>query len=104
MPKLSTILWKNTILYFLWMVAHYGSTYLYTRLCVPTTLIGMILSPFTIGAPHCIAIRWLISKSGNTICMMWMVVGNAILVQTDWLSNPIQDDDDGVYEVVSEET
>jgi hypothetical protein len=37
---------KISIVYILWIVFHYLASHLYTKLCVPNTLYGFIISPF----------------------------------------------------------
>ena len=53
-------------IYLIWIVVHYLSAHLYTRWCVPPTIIGFILAPFLIpllflmtsGPKH----KWISSK------------------------------------------
>ena len=61
--------------YIMWILLHYVATHLYPMYCVPLTVMGFILSPFMASAPHCIAIRWLITEGSNVIVTMWVVLG-----------------------------
>jgi len=64
-----------TMIYIGWILAHYIAPHAYVKFCVPSTLSGFLLSPLTASSPHCIAIRWVIYKSGNNIVMMWVLGG-----------------------------
>jgi hypothetical protein len=61
--------------YIMWILLHYVAAHLYPTYCVPLTVMGFILSPFMASAPHCIAIRWLITEGSNVIVTMWVVLG-----------------------------
>jgi len=88
--NISSFVLKNILLYTAWIVFHYVSAHLYTHVCVPKSLIGFLVSPFVVSSPHCLAIRWVVTKSGDNICMMWMILGNAILLQINHVTNFIQ--------------
>ena len=80
---ISSFFIRNCLLYGAWIVFHYLSVHLYTTMCLPYTLRGFLISPFVVSSPQCVAIRWMITKSGDNICIMWMVLGNACLLQID---------------------
>ena len=61
--------------YVMWIILHYAAANLYPTYCVPLTIMGFILSPFMTSAPHCIAMRWLITEGSNVIVTMWVVLG-----------------------------
>ena len=61
--------------YLMWILLHYVSAHLYPSYCVPLTISGLLLSPFMTSAPHCIALRWLITEGSNVIVTMWVVFG-----------------------------
>jgi len=63
-------------LYILWIFLHYVSAHLYVYLCVPATLMGFVLAPFLVPAPHCQALRWAIYNGGNSILAMWVLLGS----------------------------
>ena len=65
--------------YIMWILLHYGASHLYPTYCVPLTVTGFILSPFMTSAPHCIAMRWLITEGSNVIVTMWVVLGTYAL-------------------------
>lgn len=62
-------------LYIIWILIHYISAQLYIKLCVPRTIFGFLLSPFTTATPHCIALRWAIYNGGISISNMWNALG-----------------------------
>ena len=70
-----TTLYSMTGYYIMWVLLHYFSAHLYTMYCVPFNVYGFILSPFMSSAPHCIALRWLITEGSNVIVTMWIVIG-----------------------------
>lgn len=61
--------------YLLWIFLHFCASYLYTKLCVPTTLLGLLMSPFLTATPHCQGLRWVIYNGANIINNMWIVIG-----------------------------
>jgi len=65
--------------YIMWILLHYAAIHLYPEFCAPYTILGFILSPFMISAPHCIAMRWIISEGSNIIVAMWIAVGGVII-------------------------
>lgn len=65
--------------YFMWIVLHYIAIYLYPEFCAPYTILGFILSPFMISAPHCIAMRWIITEGSNIIIGMWIMIGGVLV-------------------------
>jgi hypothetical protein len=68
-----------TMIYSGWIVAHYIAPHAYVKFCVPPTWTGFLLSPLNASSPHCIAIRWVIYKGGNSIVMMWVLAGLWVL-------------------------
>ena len=73
--------------YIMWISLHYLAVHLYPNYCAPFTVMGFILSPFMVSAPHCIAMRWLVVEGSNVIVTMWVAVG-AYAIQT-MLRRPI---------------
>ena len=61
--------------YLMWITLHYSAVHLYPMYCAPLTIVGLILSPFMVSAPHCIAMRWLITEGSNVIVTMWFAIG-----------------------------
>lgn len=61
--------------YIMWILLHYGAAHLYPMYCMPLTMMGLLLSPFMTSAPHCIALRWLMTEGSNVIITMWAVLG-----------------------------
>jgi hypothetical protein len=66
-------------IYLMWIVAHYFAPKLYIYFCVPSTIVGFMLSPFASSMPHCIALRWIINVSSESIKSMWVVFGNWLI-------------------------
>lgn len=62
-------------IYLMWIVLHYLSAHLYVAWCTPMTIIGFLLSPFIVPAPHCQAFRWVIVNGSNSITTMWFTFG-----------------------------
>lgn len=61
--------------YLTWITLHYGAAHLYTKFCAQDTVVGFILSPFMVVAPHCRALRWVVSTASGVIENMWIVFG-----------------------------
>lgn len=61
--------------YLMWIALHYAAVHLYPMYCAPLTISGFILSPFMVSAPHCVAMRWLVSEGSNVIVTMWVAIG-----------------------------
>ena len=65
----------NFGIYLLWILMHYIASHLYVYWCVPATIMGLIMSPFLVPAPHCYGLRWIIYQGGNSIIVMWSFIG-----------------------------
>ena len=61
--------------YLMWITLHYLAVHLYPIYCAPLTITGFILSPFMVSAPHCVAMRWLVTQGANVIITMWVAIG-----------------------------
>lgn len=85
---LISILYSMFGYYIMWISLHYAAVHFYPTYCAPLTMMGFILSPFMVSAPHCIAMRWLIFEGSNVIVTMWVAVG-AYAIQS-MLRRPIQ--------------
>ena len=62
-------------IYIVWILLHYIASHLYTKLCVPNTIYGFVMSPFMITAPHCQGLRWIVYNGSNIITNMWVILG-----------------------------
>lgn len=60
-------------IYLFWLVLHIIAANLYAEFCAKSNIIGFIASPFQAMTPHCTAMRWIISTSGNIITQMWLL-------------------------------
>jgi hypothetical protein len=68
-----------TGIYLVWIFLHYIASHLYVRMCVPSTLIGFLLSPFMTATPHCQGLRWIVFNAANMINNMWIILGAWIM-------------------------
>lgn len=66
-------------IYVLWVVAHYLASHLYVRFCVSASVIGFLISPFLVPAPHCQGLRWMITNGACNINAMWLVLSTWIV-------------------------
>jgi hypothetical protein len=62
-------------IYLLWICLHYFATHLYVKFCVPSTVVGFLLSPFMTATPHCHGLRWVVYNAANMINNMWILCG-----------------------------
>ena len=62
-------------IYLMWITAHYISSHLYIKFCVPDTLIGFLISPFMTATPHCQGLRWIIYNGASMVNNMWIAFG-----------------------------
>jgi hypothetical protein len=69
---------KMAGIYIMWIGLHYVSAHLYTKVCAPETLLGFIMSPLMVVAPHCRALRWVVYTAAGVIDNMWLVFGTWI--------------------------
>ena len=76
-PSVLTI--KVCLLYLMYIVIHYMTPYLYIQLCVPRTMLGFLLSPMMVTAPHCKAIRWIFTYTSTSIDSMWILIGTWLI-------------------------
>lgn len=90
--KTVKIIIKISGVYLLWIFLHFCASYLYTKLCVPTTLLGLLMSPFLTATPHCQGLRWVIYNGANIINNMWIVVGTWLCANIMGLNNDSQRD------------
>jgi hypothetical protein len=65
--------------YIMWIILHYAAIHLYPEFCAPYTILGFLISPFMVSAPHCIAMRWIISEGSSIIMAMWIAIGGVII-------------------------
>ena len=66
---------KVSGIYISWIILHFIASHLYTRFCVPNSIIGFLMSPFLTATPHCQGLRWIIYNAANVINNMWLVLG-----------------------------
>lgn len=71
----------NFGIYMLWVTMHYIAAHLYVYWCVPATVVGIIMSPFLVPAPHCYGLRWAVYHGGNSIIAMWTIIGVWLLAR-----------------------
>jgi len=66
-------------IYIIWVVVHYISAHIYTKICAPSGLSGFILSFILAPSPYCYTLRWIIFTGGNYITTMWVILGMWII-------------------------
>jgi hypothetical protein len=69
-------LYKPVLIYIICMLLHSFSSNLYSELCAPKGLKGIVLSIFTINTPHCESLRWVIVNTSWEIHNMWFILGS----------------------------
>ena len=62
-------------IYLMWVLFHYMAAHMYVYFCAPATLSGLLLSPFLMSAPHCVALRWAIHNGADVVHAMWLILG-----------------------------
>ena len=62
-------------IYIIWVLIHYMSAHIYTKICVPSGLFGFVLSFILTPSPYCYTLRWIIFNGGNYITSMWVILG-----------------------------
>lgn len=65
-------------IYLLWILLHFIAANLYPVYCAEMSIWGLIKSAFIAPAPHCQAMRWVITNGGSVITQMWVVFGTWI--------------------------
>ena len=76
-------------IYLIWIFLHYLASHLYVKLCVPSTILGFILSPFMTATPHCQGLRWVVYNAANMINNMWIILG-AWICSTLLINPPLE--------------
>jgi hypothetical protein len=76
--KTMKFIFKISGIYLLWICLHYAASHLYIKFCVPSTVIGFIMSPFMTATPHCLGLRWIVYNAANMINNMWLILGTWI--------------------------
>jgi len=74
---------RGMIMYAVVIGLHYSAANLYPRMCTPVTVIGFIMSPFMVIAPHCAGLRWLITFTGTQIQNMWLWIAGYLIYYAD---------------------
>ena len=74
---------RGMIMYAVVIGLHYSAANLYPRMCTPVTVIGFIMSPFMVIAPHCAGLRWLITFTGTQIQNMWLWLAGYLICYAD---------------------
>jgi hypothetical protein len=87
------IIIKVSGIYLVWICLHYFASHLYIKLCVPSTIIGFLMSPFMTATPHCQGLRWVVYNAANMINNMWVILGAWIcsaflIINKDSMSSP----------------
>ena len=62
-------------IYLCWITLHFAAANLYPVYCAELSVWGLIKSAFVAPAPHCQAMRWVITNGGSVITQMWVVIG-----------------------------
>ena len=62
----------------LWIGIHFICANLYPYFCAHISIMGFVLSAFTVHAPHCIALRYAITNGASVITAMWVAIGTWI--------------------------
>lgn len=62
-------------IYLCWILMHFAAANLYPMYCAELSFWGLIKSAFVAPAPHCQAMRWIITNGGSVITQMWIVFG-----------------------------
>jgi len=75
MAPYAKFMYRVSAIYVFWILLHYTTAHMYVRFCAAPGLYGLIVSPFLISAPHCIAMRWVFAKGGTIIEGMWILAG-----------------------------
>jgi len=73
-----SVLYKPFGFYMVWILLHYLSVHIYTKMCVPLTIWGLISSPFIVMNPICGGLEWIIHNSLIIISSMWVALGTWI--------------------------
>ena len=55
-----SIITRGAIVYIMFILLHYAASNIYPCMCTPLTVMGFVMSPFMVLAPHCEAMRWVI--------------------------------------------
>jgi len=72
------LIFKISGIYILWICLHYISSHLYIKFCVPSNIIGFLMSPFMTATPHCQGLRWVVYNAAGMINNMWIILGTWI--------------------------
>jgi len=74
---------RGVYVYLSIVLLHYGAANLYPRMYTPVTVIGFLMSPFMVIAPHCEGLRWIIGFTGTQIRNMWLWIGGYLICYAD---------------------
>ena len=74
---------RGATVYIMFILLHYAASNIYPRMCTSLTVMGFIMSPFMVLAPHCEAMRWVIVFTGTQIRNMWIWIGGYLVYNMD---------------------
>jgi hypothetical protein len=78
-----SIITRGAIVYIMFILLHYAASNIYPCMCTPLTVMGFVMSPFMVLAPHCEAMRWVIGFTGTQIRNMWIWIGGYLVYNMD---------------------
>ena len=81
--RTAPLITRGVYVYLSIVLLHYAAANLYPRMCTPVTIIGFIMSPFMVIAPHCEGLRWIIGFTGTQIRNMWLWIGGYLICYAD---------------------
>ena len=81
--RTAPLITRGVYVYLSIVLLHYGAANLYPRMCTPVTVIGFLMSPFMVIAPHCEGLRWVIGFTGTQIRNMWLWIGGYLICYAD---------------------
>jgi len=92
--KIITFVFQISSVYLMWILLHYFSSQLYVKLCTPSNMYGLLMSPFLVTTPYCQGLRWLIYNGSVMINNMWIVLAtwlcaNLFIMNNNNLNNNV---------------
>ena len=73
--------------YLMWILLHYFASQLYVKLCTPSDIFGLLMSPFLSSTPYCQGLRWVIYNGAVMINNMWIVLATWLCANVFILNN-----------------
>lgn len=66
-------------IYVLWILLFYTASHSHAHFCTPRGFYGLLITPFIVQTPHCVAFRWILTNGDIYIIAFWSIMSRIIV-------------------------